>query len=78
MSKKPLTLDALVLELGKIAASQCLSDEAREAARRSEDAIRGLRASLELPWETPAADLLGYASNVQATDYLLSLKASAA
>ena len=68
-----LTLRNLVDELDKMAASQCLSHDAREAARRSCEAIRALRSALELEWDGDAVDLHRIAQNVVANDYLLQL-----
>lgn len=65
-----LTLRKMSDELDKIAASQCLSDDAREAARRSCDLLRGIRAALDLEWDSEAADLHRIAQNVEPNDYL--------
>jgi hypothetical protein len=67
---KNLTLRGLVDELDRIAASQCLTDSAREAARRSCDAVRALRSALALDWDSEAVDLHGIAQNVEPNDYL--------
>lgn len=73
MSEKNMTIDRMVLELGRIAASQALSAEAREAARRAEEVVRGLRSSLELRWETPVAELHAISVNVRPNEYLARL-----
>lgn len=59
-----LTLEQMDRELYNLANSSCIDKDTREAARRAGDLLRGFRGALNLPWNTPAADLHDLAMGV--------------
>lgn len=55
--KPPMTIVQLEWNLGLVADSQCLSWDAKAAAKFANELVRSFRAANDIPWETPAADL---------------------
>lgn len=56
--------------LDQIQASQCLSDKHREAAKRANELLRAVRATLDISWKTNAADLYAIGCRVRLDDQL--------
>lgn len=65
-----LTLTQMNWELDGLAASPCLSPEARQAAKHASELLRSMRSSLDLGWGSSASDLHTIGCNVEPNAWL--------
>ena len=72
--KTDLTVYEAGWELDRIANAGCMSDRAREAAKRANELMRAVRAAIDLDWDSPAKALHEVGLSVKARDYLPELR----